>query len=100
MMNDESLMAACTGASYVMHVASPFFFGNSEAELITPAVEGTRSIMRACKANNIQRCVVTSSIASIIYPADKPTGPISETTWSSTDNANMSVYSKSKLFAE
>ena len=99
-MSDESLLNACAGATYVMHLATPFFFGNSEAELVTPAVEGTLSIMRACKANNVRRCVVTSSIASVIYPAVKPTKPIDETTWSSTENANMGVYPKSKLLAE
>jgi len=48
----------------------------------------------------VRRCVVTSSIASVIYPAEKPTGPISEATWSSVENEKMSTYPKSKLLAE
>ncbi len=36
--NDESLRNAVAGSEYVLHVASPFFFGDSEAELVTPAV--------------------------------------------------------------
>ena len=46
--NDASLAAAVTGATYVVHTASPFFFGDSYEELVVPAVEGTKSIMRAC----------------------------------------------------
>ena len=83
-----------------MHVASPFFFGNSYEELVTPAVEGTLSIMRACKANNVRRCVITSSIASVIYPLEKPAGLISEAIWSSPENPKMAMYPKSKTLAE
>jgi len=98
--NNESLLAACVGVTDVMHVASPFFLGTSEAELVTPAVEGTKSIMHACKANGVRRCVVTASVASVIYPKEMPEGPFSETTWSSVENPELGVYQKSKLLAE
>jgi len=70
--NDEQLQSAVAGATYVVHTASPFFFGNKEEELVTPAVEGTKSIMRACKDNQVRRCVVTASVASVIYPLERP----------------------------
>mmetsp|Transcript_25143 Transcript_25143/g.31542 ORF Transcript_25143/g.31542 Transcript_25143/m.31542 type:complete len:247 (-) Transcript_25143:88-828(-) len=100
LLNDTSLVAACAGATYVMHVASPFFHGDVEEELIPPALEGTMSIMRACQIHKVRRCVITSSIATLIYPLEKPAGPITESIWSSLDNPKMGVYPRSKLLAE
>lgn len=48
LMNAQSLDDAIAGSTYVVHVASPFFFGNDESELITPAVNGTLTVVRAC----------------------------------------------------
>ena len=99
--NDEQMKSAVQGATYVVHSASPFFFGNSEAELVTPAVEGTKSIMQACKDNGVKRCVVTSSIASLIYPMERPADNLyTDKTWSDVNNPAMGMYPKSKLFAE
>lgn len=84
----------------MVHTASPFFFGDSEEELVTPAVEGTKSIMRACKNSNVQRCIVTASIASVIYPLERPENLYTDQTWSDTRNPEMGVYPKSKLLAE
>eukprot|EP00957_Ditylum_brightwellii_P178378 13586583-Ditylum_brightwellii.AAC.1 len=48
-LNDEaSLMAACAGATYVVHTASPFHF---KGDCVGPAVAGTMAVMKACTAN-------------------------------------------------
>lgn len=56
-------VAGCTG---VLHCASPFFFtprADAYEELIRPAVEGTRNVLRACIAEeSVQRVVMTSSV--------------------------------------
>ena len=99
--NDESLVKAVQSSTFVLHVASPFFFGNSEAELVTPAVEGTKSIMRACQAAGVRRCVITSSIASVIYATGKASDYVlTEEDWSDTSNPEMGMYPKSKYLAE
>ena len=71
-----------------------------EAELIPPAVEGTKSILRACHANRVRRLVITSSIATIIYPSEKPAGLTNEEVWSDLNHPKMLTYHRSKQLAE
>ena len=99
LLNDVSLSAAIEGSTYVVHVASPCFMGDDESQLITPAVEGTLSVMRACKDNRVKRCVITSSCASILY-RERPAGLYDETHWSDPNFPDISVYAKSKVLAE
>ena len=48
LLDEQSLINACQGSTYVVHTASPFFMGNDESQLIPPAVNGTTAIMKAC----------------------------------------------------
>jgi nucleoside-diphosphate-sugar epimerase len=48
LLDDESLSKAIEGSTYVVHVASPAFFGGTEEQLIKPAVQGTLGILKAC----------------------------------------------------
>jgi len=98
-LNDASMSAAIAGSTYVVHVASPFFHSDDESQLITPAVEGTLSVMRACRDNHVRRCVVTSSCASIIY-RERPSDLFDETHWSDPNFTGISNYAKSKVLAE
>ena len=100
LLDDASLIAAVAGAKFVVHVASPFTRSTEESELVTPAVEGTKSIMRACHANGVRRCVITSSCATVIYPFEEPEGLYTEETWSDVRNPKVMAYSKSKILAE
>ena len=67
LLNAESMAAAIVGSTFVVHTASPFVLQNPpDADtLIRPAVEGTTAVLNACKANNVQKLVITSSIAAI-----------------------------------
>jgi nucleoside-diphosphate-sugar epimerase len=60
------LDAAVKGATYVFHVASPFRFdGDAEADVLRPAIDGTRAVLGACAAaaeGKPRRVVVTSSV--------------------------------------
>ena len=73
LLNEESLRAACEGADYIVHTASPFPLANprDESEVIKPAVDGTLSILRAARDNKVKKLVITSSIAAIMMPADE-----------------------------
>ena len=67
-LNDEqSMIDAIAGSTYVCHMASPFFFGGDSTEetMVKPAVNGTLAAMRACKAAGVKRIVITSSLASV-----------------------------------
>ena len=65
LMNEESLMKAIQGSTYVVHLASPFTFSAEEKDLVPPAVNGTTYVMKACQAAGVKRCVITSSVAAI-----------------------------------
>ena len=47
-MDEQSLISAISGSTYVVHLASPFIFSNDESVLIPPAVNGTLAVMKAC----------------------------------------------------
>lgn len=85
-------------------MASPFFFSSDADALITPAVNGTNFVMKACQAAGVRRCVVTSSCASIMNTAaaDRPANhTFDESHWSNPDRPEgMSNYPKSKVLAE
>ena len=59
--------AAFAGCRYVFHTASPFFIEASDpqAQLVDPAVKGTRNVMESAARNkaDVRRVVLTSSCA-------------------------------------
>jgi len=60
------------GCKYVVHTASPFPLAKpkNDNDVIQPAVNGTMAAMRGCKMHGVKRIVITSSVASISFPAD------------------------------
>lgn len=48
--NEESMLKAIEGATYVIHTASPFpmLMPKNAYELIDPAVSGTKAVLKAC----------------------------------------------------
>ena len=92
---------AVTGCDYVLHVASPFppVQPKDPDELIVPAREGTRRVLRAALDAGVKRTVVTSSVAAIAGGAKGP-GPLTEGDWTDLDFAGLSPYVRSKTIAE
>ena len=87
------------------HIASPFVFEEpaDENELIKPAVEGTLSVLRACKEFGVKRVCVTSSVVSVTStdPKDDEPDEFTEEHWSDPENnTSMTAYAKSKTLAE
>jgi dihydroflavonol-4-reductase len=99
LLSDAGWDDAVRGCSYVMHVASPFVLAEpkDEDELIAPAVDGTRRVVRASQRAGVRRLVLTSSTVAMI--AGKPTGRYGPEAWSDT-NADIGAYAKSKTLAE
>jgi dihydroflavonol-4-reductase len=98
---DDGWEEAVAGCDYVLHVASPFPPAQPKDpdELIVPAREGTRRVLRAALAASVKRTVVTSSVAAIGGGAKTP-GPLSEENWTDLDFDDLSPYVRSKTIAE
>ncbi len=92
----------------VIHTASPFFITgikNPETELILPAKEGTKNVLKSAKRNpTVKRVVLTSSVVAIYGDnADisfSPEGIFTEKEWNITSSAEHQPYPYSKTIAE
>ena len=96
---DQGWPEALTGASALIHTASPFPLAqprNAEA-LIRPAVDGTLRALRAALAAGVTRVVLTSSVEALMHGAQ---GTITEANWSDLAAPTISAYGKSKTLAE
>jgi nucleoside-diphosphate-sugar epimerase len=96
------------GASVVIHTASPFSMGkprDAQAELIKPAVEGTRNVLNGVNAaDSVQKVVLTSSVVAVYGDAkdleDAPGDVFTEADWNTSSSADHQPYSYSKTLAE
>ncbi|CAM8915845.1 unnamed protein product [Rhodiola kirilowii] len=77
LLNYDSIVAAIRGCHGVFHVASPCIVDqvkDPKRELLDPAIEGTKNVLKAAKELGVGRVVVTSSVSAIIpspsWPAD------------------------------
>ena len=68
-----------------MHVASPVALEEpkDENDLIIPAKEGTMRVLKAAAEEGVNKVVLTSSVASIIYGLEKDS--FNEDDWTDTD---------------
>lgn len=71
LLDADAISAAINGCSGVFHVASPCTLEDPqdpEAELITPAVQGTINVLQAALNSNppVRRVVLTSSISAMV----------------------------------
>lgn len=100
--NDQGWAEAVSGCDYVLHVASPFPPGapKHEDDLIVPAREGARRVLRASRDAGVKRVVLTSSFAAIGYGHPQLQRPFNETDWTNPDGEGTSAYAKSKTLAE
>lgn len=101
LMQDDGWAGAMAGCRHVLHVASPLpaVAPKHEDELIRPALEGTRRVVRAAHAAGVERLVLTSSFAAIGYgrPLKRP---YAETDWTDPAAPGLAAYPKSKTLAE
>ena len=102
MENEESIMNAVAGSTYVIHMASPYTFSGPAESIIGPAVNGTNSAMKACKAAGVRRVVITSSVAAIFAQVTPPADlTYDESIWNDLEAGAMrNSYVRSKYEAE
>lgn len=103
--DDRGWAEAVAGCDHVLHVASPFPPAQPKDpdELIVPAREGTLRVLRASLAADVQRVVVTSSVAAVRNFAGEGTGggrELTEADWSDPDKPDLTPYTRSKTVAE
>ena len=95
LLNKESLKKAMKDVTIVFHVASVFkhWSNNPQKDIIEPNVIGTKNIMEAAAACNVDKVIVVSSIATL----DHTLVPMTENTWNSSF---PNAYYQSKQEAE
>ncbi len=99
---DPGWVEAATECTYVLHVASPIPAAppKDPDELIVPARDGTLRVLRASLDAGVDRVVLTSSIAAVLYGVDRTGRVFTEADWSDPDDPRIGAYERSKTIAE
>jgi len=101
LLSDNAWDDAVRDCRYILHVASPLPSGPPahEDDLIVPARDGTLRVLRAAAAAGVERVVLTSSLAAVLYGHDRSGSRIfDESDWSIAEKCPP--YEKSKTLAE
>lgn len=98
---DEGWREACRGCRYVLHMASPLPSAppKHKDELIVPARDGALRVLRAAVAERVERVVMTSSIAAVLYGQARDGKTYDESDWSILSD-EVGAYEQSKTIAE
>lgn len=99
---DAGWAEAVSGCSHVLHLASPLPAGIAKDadELIVPARDGALRVLRAAQAADVQRFVMTSSVAAVAYGRGCGVHNFTEADWTPDDYPGATPYIRSKAIAE
>ncbi len=107
LLKDGSFDNAAKDCSAIIHMASPFtlHFKNAKKELIVPALEGTKNVLRAAnKTQTVKKVILTSSVAAIygdnIDMYELNISEFTEKNFNYSSSASHQPYSYSKTIAE
>ncbi|MFF0384358.1 NAD-dependent epimerase/dehydratase family protein [Streptomyces sp. NPDC004286] len=107
LLREGSYTEAMRGCRTVLHTASPFVRSvrDPQRDLVDPAVQGTRNVLRtAGEVGGVERVVLTSSVAAMIGDAKDvlalPGRTVDEESWNTTSSLTREPYSYSKTLAE
>lgn len=97
---DDGWQAATDGCRFVIHAASPFPLRQPrrDDDLVRPAREGALRVLAAAKRAQVDRVVMTSSLAAVSYGNGR--APFTEQDWTDTANPRTTPYQRSKTLAE
>ena len=101
--SDSGWSEACSGCTFVQHVASPFPMKQprDREALVPEAREGALRVLEAARAADVQRIIVTSSIVAMMYRSDRPAEmKVGENDWTDPEWKPLSAYIVSKTRAE
>ena len=103
LLSADGWAEAVDGVRFLQHSASPFLTSlpTDRTVLIRPAVEGTRRAIEAALAADVERIVLTSSVAAISYGHDPARiAPFTADDWTNLDGPGVNAYIESKTRAE
>ncbi|KAJ4702345.1 Cinnamoyl-CoA reductase [Melia azedarach] len=106
LLDFEGVCAAIAGCTGVFHVACPVTAGsvpNPEAQLIEPAVVGTKNVLNSCSKARVKRVVVVSSASAVMMNPNWPKNQaMDEECWSDKEfcKAINNYYCLAKTIAE
>jgi len=108
LMKEGSYEKAMIDCDVVIHAASPYLFEkpkNPERDLIKPAIEGTKNILRSVdRTASVRRVVITSSVVSLYNDACDIDASRNHTVSEDDKNPNrdpsLNPYAYSKTLAE
>jgi dihydroflavonol-4-reductase len=87
---------------YIMHMASPYALDvkDPQRDLVDPALNGTRNVLRAsAKVPSVKRVVLTSSMAAVTDEPDQER-VLTEQEWNTESSLSRNPYYYSKTVAE
>jgi nucleoside-diphosphate-sugar epimerase len=101
LLSDDGWPAAVAGCEEIHHVASPIPLAQPDDpdDLIVPARDGARRVLRAARDAGARRVVLTSSFAAVGY-TPKPGAEFTEDDWTDPDTPGLAPYPRSKAIAE
>lgn len=108
LFDEGAFDAAMEGCELVFHTASPFIvrgITDPEAQLVKPALLGTRNVLEAAnRVGTVKRVVLTSSVVSVYGDAadmqDLGVDAFTEEHWNTTSSTDHQPYNYSKVVAE
>ncbi len=108
LLDEEAFNEPVKGAELIIHTASPFKvqgIKDPQAELVDPAVKGTRHVLQAAnEAATVKRIVLTSSVVAVYGDAidieETENSRFAEKNWNNTSSLQHQPYNYSKTIAE
>lgn len=99
--SDDHWLEAASGATYVIHVASPTPATRPDdgAAMVKMAVDGVTRVMTAAKKAGVKRVVLTSASGAVIAGHKKHPQLFTEKDWTNL-SGNIDAYQRSKTMAE
>lgn len=102
LLTEGSYDDSVAGCEYVIHTASPYVIDvdDPQKDLVDPAVEGTRNVLKSCsKSDATEEVVLTSSMAAV---TDEPESDrtLTEQDWNEKSSLDRNPYYYSKTMAE
>ena len=104
LLEDEGWKDAISGCDAIIHIAGPFpmSYDGGEKELTGPHEDGAMRIFKLAKEHEINRIILTSSVASIWMDStiDDTVRYIDENNWTNLSDTNLDAYTKGKALKE
>jgi dihydroflavonol-4-reductase len=101
LLRDGSFDAAVEGARWVAHMAAVVRFSAKDpAEIVDPALEGTKNVLGSIARASVERVVMTSSVAAVSDDVRPESYVFTDEDWNESADRNKSPYHYAKTESE